>query len=217
MIRKILFSVLVLGLIFLCSTQTRAAAGADEGATAQVKAVLEKAMDIQTRPDLQGDSNRKERSKLIRQLIGENFLSGDMARESLGGNWEKLSSKQRTEFQDLFTRLFQDSYTRMVLNFLQKENIEYRGQSEQGKGARVQTVIMRANEHIPVNYDLVQKGGRWSIRDVEIDGVSIVENYRNTFQRVIQKESAEGLLKKLRVQSHAIRDASSSDSSTSDK
>ena len=205
MINRQIFPALLFGLVFLCSSQTFAAAG-NEGATAQVKQVLDKAMDIQTRPDLQGDSNRKARSKLIHQLISENFLSENMAQESLKGNWEKLSQKQRTEFQDLFTRLFQDSYTRMVLNFLQKEAIEYRSQSEESKAVKVQTVIMRANEHIPVHYDMVQKSGRWFIRDVEIDGVSIVENYRNTFQRVIQKESVEGLLQKLRVQSQAIRD-----------
>ena len=207
MIRRLILPSVLLSLVFLYSLPSPVRAGSED-ATAQVKAVLDKAMDIQTRPDLQGEAHRKERSKLIHQLIGENFLSDNMAKESLAGSWEKFSQKQRTEFQALFTKLFQDSYTRMVLNFLQKETIELRGQSEEGKAVRVRTVIMRSNEHIPVNYALVQKSGRWFIEDVEIDGVSIVENYKNTFQRVIQKESAAGLLQKLRVQSQAIRDDS---------
>lgn len=205
MMKRRIIPVLLVGMVFLGSVQTWAAAGS-ETATARVKAVLDKAMEIQTRPDLAGDVHRKERAKLVHQLIGENFLSADMARESLGANWGKLSQKQRTEFQGLFTKLFQDSYTRMVLNFLQQESIEYRGESEEGKSSKVKTVIMRSNEHIPVNYDLIQKSGRWSIKDVEIDGVSIVENYRNTFHRVIQTSSAEGLLQKLRVQSQSIGD-----------
>lgn len=173
-------------------------------AAAGVKQILDKAMDIQTRPDLKGEVNRKERARLIQRLIADNFLSEQMARDSLGGNWGKLSPGQRSEFQSLFIALFQDSYTRMVLNFLQQENIEYRGESLSRKGRLVKTVIMRSNEHIPVDYHAVQNGGRWMIQDVEIDGVSIVENYRKTFDRSIRAGSVDNLLQRMRVQKQAL-------------
>lgn len=185
-------------MLFLAAAPARA-----QQATEAVRNVLEKAMTIQTRPDLQGDAKRDERAKLIRQLISENFQADEMAKESLGSGWDKLTPKQRSEFQDVFTALFQDSYTRMVLNFLQRETIEYKGESSGGQKARVETVIMRSNEHIPVDYDLSPKGGRMLIRDVVIDGVSIVDNYKATFQRVIKTGSFEDLLKKMRLQREA--------------
>jgi phospholipid transport system substrate-binding protein len=169
-----------------------------------VKAVLDKAMEIQTRPNLEGDAHRAERAKLVRQVIAENFLAGQMAQESIKDQWDKISAAQRREFEDLFTILFQDSYTRMVLNFLKKENIEYKGESSESGGMRVGTVILHTNEHIPVDYHLVQKSGRWLIRDVDIDGVSIVSNYTNTFRKVIGKGSFEDLLEKMRLQQKAI-------------
>lgn len=178
--------------------------------TVAVKSVLNKAMAIQTRPDLQGEAQVKERGRLIRQLISESFWAEEMARESLKENWDKLSSGQRAEFQKLFTGLFQDSYTRMVLNFLQQENVEYREESPEGKGVKVSTTIMRANEHIPVDYHVAKKGNQWLITDVDIDGVSIVENYRNTFRRVIQTSSFDNLLQKMRLQSQAIQEGSAS-------
>ncbi len=173
---------------------------------AQVKSVLDKAMEIQTRPDLEGDAHRAERARLVRQIISENFLPQEMARESVKDQWDKISAAQRSEFQSLFTVLFQDSYTRMVLNFLKKENIEYSAESPEPGGMRVGTVIMRTNEHIPVDYHLIQKEGRWFIRDVDIDGVSIVDNYKNTFRRVIATSSFGDLLEKMRVQKKAIGD-----------
>lgn len=176
----------------------------DQGATAGVSQILNKAMEIQTRPDLAGEAKRKERASLVRNLIADNFLSDEMARESLKGRWESLSPKQQAEFRQLFTDLFQDSYTRMVLNFLQQENIEYRGESGKGGGRLVKTVIMRTNEHIPVDYQVVQKGNRWMINDVVIDGVSIVENYRNSFERVIRKSSVDDLLKRMKTQRQAL-------------
>lgn len=203
--RLLLISVLSVSLFALPGPARAAETG---GATAGVKAVLDRAMEIQTQPSLAGEANRKERAKLIRQLISESFLPGDMARAALEGHWDKLSSKQRSEFQEVFTSLFQDSYTRMVLNFLQKESIEYRGETPADKTVLVKTVIMRANEHIPVNYNVLQKNGRWFIKDVEIDGVSIVENYRNTFRKAIQTGSFDGLMQKMRLQ----RQASGTDS-----
>lgn len=167
-------------------------------------------MEIQTSPDLQGETNVKKRAQLIRQLIAEHFAAEEMAKESLKDNWDKLSQPQRSEYQKLFTTLFQDSYTRMVLNFLQKENVEYRPETSAGKGVTVPTTIMRANEHIPVDYHLSQKSGRWLITDVNIDGVSIVENYRNTFRRVIQTGSFDSLMQKMRLQSQAIQTDSAS-------
>jgi phospholipid transport system substrate-binding protein len=178
---------------------------ASTSGSAAVKSVLDKAMEIQTRPDLLGEANVKERTRLIRQLISENFAAEEMAKESLKDSWDKLSPAQRTEFQKLFTSLFQDSYTRMVLNFLQKETVEYGQESTENKGVKVLTTIVRANEHIPVDYHLVQKNGRWLIADVDIDGVSIVENYRSTFRRVIQTSSFDNLLQKMRLQSQAIQ------------
>jgi phospholipid transport system substrate-binding protein len=180
--------------------------GAATGATEAVKAVLDRAMEIQTREDLAGDDQRQERARLIRALIADNFLSEEMGRESIKEHWDNLSPKQRSEFLSLFAVLFQDSYIRLVLNFLQKEAIEYRAESPDNKGKVVPTVILRANEHIPVDYHMLQKGGRWMIRDVDIDGVSIVENYRNTFRRVILSGSFDTLLQKMRLQSQATAD-----------
>ena len=194
----------LMGWMLMGSAFLTADARAESGATAQVKVVLDRAMEIQTRPDLSGDAKRGERARLVRQLISENFLGEEMARESVKDYWDKISAPQRSEFRDLFIELFQDSYTRMVLNFLQRETIEYRGESQTAGGTKVGTVIMRANEHIPVDYHLKQQGGRWRIRDVEIDGVSIVDNYQNTFRRSIQAGSFDGLLNKMRTQRKAL-------------
>jgi phospholipid transport system substrate-binding protein len=174
--------------------------------TPEVKALLDRAMEIQTHPDLQGAGKRAERAQQIQKLISDSFLSTDMAKESLKDHWQDLSQAQRDEFQNLFVILFQNSYTRMVLNFLRKEAIEYPGVRTEKDGTVVQTKIMRANEHIPVDYHVVRRNGRWYILDVDIDGVSIVGNYRNTFRRFVASQSFDQLLQKMRLQSQAIED-----------
>lgn len=179
------------------------ASAQEAGAQPAVKNVLDRAMEIQTKAELQGDANRKERARLIRLLISESFLAEEMARESIAENWDKLSAKQRSEFSSVFKDLFQDSYTRMVLNFMQKETIEYKGESPTSGGVQVRTVIMRAAEHIPVDYKMERKNNNWYIRDVDIDGVSIVGAYKDKFRVVIKKDSFDGLMKSMKLQRQA--------------
>jgi hypothetical protein len=47
------------------------------------------------------------------------------------------------------------------------------------------------NEEIPVDYFLTAVQERWLIRDMNIDGAGIVQNYRKSFSRVIKQESFE--------------------------
>jgi phospholipid transport system substrate-binding protein len=185
----------------------RAWGGPQEVPTERVRSVLEQAMDIQSRPDLQGEAGRPQRAKLIRQLISENFLSREMAQESLGDRWESLKSEQKEEFRELFVDLFQDSYTRMVLNFLRRETVDYLGEALENGRMRVRTKILRTNEHIPVDYTLLRKDNGWFMVDVIIDGVSIVRNYQTKFRQVILSQSFDYLIKQMRLQSKAIKDS----------
>jgi phospholipid transport system substrate-binding protein len=184
-------------LIFLFAA---APLGAQSGATDLVRSVLGKAMDVQTKPELQGSEHLKERAALIHKLISESFLSGDMARESLEGHWEKLSAKQREQYQALFTSIFTDSYSRRVLDFLKRETIEYPGEVPEGKYTKVRTIIMRTNEHIPVDYIVEQTGQRWMIRDVIIDGVGTVETYRNGFGGFLRSHTFGDLIERMTLQ-----------------
>jgi ABC-type transporter MlaC component len=185
---------------FLIVIGTAAPLRAQPGAADQVRSVLDKAMDIQTKPELQGPELRKERAALIRKLISENFLTAEMARDSLQGYWEKLSAKQREQYQTLFTGVFTDSYSRRVLDFLKRETIEYPGETPEGNYIKVSTIIMRTNEHIPVDYILERKGRKWMIRDVIIDGVGTVETYRNGFGGFLRDHSFDALMQRMAIQ-----------------
>jgi len=188
---------------FLVVIGTAAPLRAQSGAADQVRSVLEKAMDIQTKPELQGPELRKERAALIRKLISENFLTAEMARESLVGYWEKLSAKQREQYQALFTAIFTDSYSRRVLDFLKRETIEYPGETPEGIYTKVSTIIMRTNEHIPVDYILERKEKKWMIRDVIIDGVGTVETYRNGFGAFLRNNAFDALIQRMATQKRA--------------
>ncbi len=173
--------------------------------TETVKKILNKVMEIQTDPKLR--KLRNKRRLAIKKVIQKNFDSTLMAKNALGSYWNKLSKKEKEEFAKLFEDLFQESYTKMVLDFLKKETIKYEKEEKRGDEVIVKTKILKMEDEIPVYYHLRKVGKRWLIFDVDIDEVSIVGNYRRAFSRVIRMASFKALMKKMRLQQEAIKKA----------
>jgi len=172
-----------------------------ETPTAYVRGILDKTMSIQNDASLTEASRRP----LIRQIIEKNFDFPMMARDSLGAAYGQVGAGQRQEFTQVFSYLFQDSYTRLVLNFLKRENVEYHRENREGSKARVDTTIVRTNESIPVTYLMHSAGQGWILYDVIVDGVSILQNYRTEFARAIRAKSFASLLDKMRTQVKSIK------------
>lgn len=173
--------------------------------TDYVRGILNQVMAIQTDPAMEGSSHEAQRSQLIHQIIERSFDFPAMARDALGPTYGRLSAGQRQEFTSTFSYLFQDSYTRMVLKFLKKENITYNRESREGNKAKVDTTIVRPNESIPVTYLMDQRGGGWLLYDVNVDGVSILNNYRTQFSQVVQTKGFGFLLERMKSQRQAIK------------
>ncbi len=170
--------------------------------TERVKAILEEVIAIQTNPQLKDFRNEKRIA--IKKIIARNFHFDSMVKQALGQHWQTLNDSKRSEFKVIFQDLFQESYTRLVLDFLGREKILYRQEEVRQNQAKVKTTILRLNEEISVDYALAEVGEKWLVEDVAIDGVSIMRNYQKSFSRVIQQESIEGLLKKMRLQQQTI-------------
>ena len=171
---------------------------------ARVQSMLEEVMAVQTNPELKGPTFRDQRRAAIKKIIAQNFDFEAMAKGSLGEYWEKLKGAERAEFKGIFQDLFQESYTKLVLDFLKREKILFNQEDLHPGKALVKTTIVRVNEEIPVDYFLNDAPGSWLIEDVAIDGVSIVRNYQRSFNQVIRRESYKSLLQKMRLQQQAI-------------
>ena len=50
---------------------------------------------------------------------------------------------------------------------------------------------------LPINYSMYLTNGEWKVYDVEIDGISLVINYRTTFANEIRQQGLDKLIAKL--------------------
>ena len=162
--------------------------------TETVKEVIEKALDVLKEP---GPS--EARRQKVKRIVDPHFDYEEMAKRSLGPAWGKLSPGQRQEFVALFAQLLEASYSDKIEKYAQRVKIDYTGEITSGDSVEVRTVVVKANDRIPLNYRLMNEGGTWKVYDVVIEGVSLVSNYRSQFSRIIHESSYAELVRRLKT------------------
>ena len=92
-----------------------------------------------------------------------------------------------------------NSYIGRIQGEYEDERIVYQEQKKiSTTKARVKTKILRRSNDIPVVYSMLQRDGSWKIYDVNIEGVSLVKNYRTQFGKILMKNSPSLLIERLK-------------------
>ena len=169
----------------------------------QVQSAIEKATAILNDPTLKSDAKKPERIERLRQVIFPKFDFAEMAKRSLGANWQRRTPQEQQEFVKLFRDLVESSYADNI-DAYNGEKVNIVGEKQEKDFAQVNTkIVNNKGEEFSVDYRLLQSGGDWKIYDVVIENISVVNNYRSQFNRVIAKTSFEDLLQKLREKQFA--------------
>jgi phospholipid transport system substrate-binding protein len=166
--------------------------------TDQVRATVDRVLAIVQDPKLKSTEKLKERRELLSKVISARFDFTEMAKRSMGAEWRRLTPSQQQQFVDLFTDLLRDAYVADIESY-KGEKVIYTRETEEEEFAVVQT-ILRSPEgtEYSLEYRLHLLGKEWKVYDVVIENVSIVNNYRSQFARVINRSSFDGLIRALR-------------------
>ena len=150
--------------------------------------------------------DQTDRRAKIRATIKTRFDFEAMSQRTLATNWRKATEQEREQFIDLFSQLIENTYIGKIEAYTD-EKIEYPGEKIKGSKAIVETLIIAASADIPVDYRLYKKGDTWLVYDVIIEGVSLVSNYRSSYQEIVKKEGFNGLLAKMQEKLDELRSA----------
>jgi phospholipid transport system substrate-binding protein len=157
-----------------------------------------------------------ERREKLRSMSARYFDFENMAKSTLGYHWRELTPAQREEFVPLFTDFIQDAY----LSKMQQTTIEK--VQQEAKTARIQftrqtyfgsdyaevfsSVSLRdQKDPLQVNYLMHQTDGRWRVYDVTVESISLIANYRNQFNRIINNQGFNALISELRAKREQLR------------
>lgn len=146
-----------------------------------------------------------DRQEKLRQLVNNNFDFTAMSRSALGYHWKDINDQQRQEFTQTFTAFIQDSYLSKIQDFSNLQ-VEFTGQSQPNPGySQVKTTVLQPGKQpIPLNY-MLRQGSKWLIYDVTVDNISIIANYRNQFNRVMNNQGFDTLLSDLKSKQQQLQ------------
>jgi phospholipid transport system substrate-binding protein len=167
--------------------------------TNQVHDSIDTVLKLVSDPELRKDARTAERRRMIRQVAAELFNFTEISQRSLGPHWRARTPAEREEFIELFGDLLEYAYISKI-EMYSGETIRYLGESVDGQQAVVKTrIVTKQGTEIPVDYRMMQNGSRWFVYDVNIEGVSLVSNYRSQFNAVIQRSGYRDLVAKLKA------------------
>jgi phospholipid transport system substrate-binding protein len=146
-----------------------------------------------------------EKRRELKPLMESHFDSAEMARSTLGYHWRSLTPDQRADFTQLFKDFIEAAYLDKVQDY-SGQQVQFGQSHTLGQGyAAVDTTIVDAGKNpIPVTYLLKQTGSGWKVYDVAVDNISIIANYRNQFNRVINEHGFPKLMADLRAKQRQL-------------
>jgi phospholipid transport system substrate-binding protein len=163
-----------------------------------VKTAAEKAIQILKDPALQGKDKKKERIDRLREVANPIFDYEEMAKRALGPHWRRRSPAEQEEFVKLFRDFLEKSYSDKVDLYDGQRVVFGRETIDQDFAQIESTFINSKREEFAVHYKLRRADGNWKIYDAVFENISIVNNYRSQFDRVIAKSSFDELKRLLK-------------------
>ena len=166
--------------------------------TNEVLAIVRKDKDIQS-------GNHQKAIDLVETKVLPHFDFTRMTQLSLGRDWRKATPEQQKTLADQFRTLLVRTYS-SALNGYKNQVIEFKPfkMKPGDTDVKVQTQISQSGSRpIPLDYYLEKLPQGWKVYDIEVDGISLVINYRESFASEVRRGGIEGLIKTLQAKNRS--------------
>ncbi len=137
---------------------------------------------------------------LIKDKILPHFSFPRMTQLAMGKNWAKASNEQKKALVNEFRALLVRTYSNSLTNYRDAViKIEQTTIDPAATRATVKAKVMQGNgqQPVPIDYSMEKTASGWKVYDVTVAGVSLVINYRGTFDSQIRDGGVEGLIASL--------------------
>lgn len=140
----------------------------------------------------------------LSQMADKIFDFEYMCRKAVGPYWRAFTDEQRKRAVSLFTELLENNYFGKLLEHMEeiqdlcRENFRVTGQEMLSSNkAVVHSFIVYRDKKYPVDYIMRDDDGEWQIYNVDIEGVSFLDNYSSQFRDMLGRKKPEVFLEKL--------------------
>ena len=176
----------------------------DYSPTTSVKNTIIDVLSILGNRELKQPGRSAERRQQVELVIRRHVNFRQMAQQSLGSPWAKLSDRERQGFENLFVELIRDTVANKIDQYFD-DQVLYLDEQREGSCAQVRTNLVGPKIDTSLDFRLENQSGEWLVYDVVIDGASIVTNYRIQFGRIIRDSTYAGLVEKMKQRALTVK------------
>lgn len=160
--------------------------------TLDVIAIVKQDKEIQA-------GNTKKVLDLVEAKVLPHFDFNHMTMLAVGKNWNRASPAQQQVLSKEFQTLLVRTYSNSLTNY-KNQVIEFKPLKMQpaDTDVTVRTEVKQAGtKPVPIDYSMEKTANGWKVYDVTVDGVSLVTNYRGSFNTQVRQGGIDGLIKSL--------------------
>src|SRR4051812_6692371 len=188
-------------LILLALFAVPAFAGPAGPGTAAVKSANEKISGLLKQKVTAGSPEEKALAGKVTTSIRDFLDIDELGKRAMADQWSKLTAAQQQEFLATLRSLIEDNYVKGLRSNLEY-SVDYTGEATEGGNLVVTTQINTKRHNRPykieVDYVVKKEGDKYKAWDVKTDGVGLVENYREQFNKIVEKDGFAGLIAKMK-------------------
>ena len=147
------------------------------------------------------EAARRARSERLTAILDDLLDYEALSENALGDHWGERSAEERERFVTLLRQLVERNYEGNLERILDYE-VTYEDEARRGDATVVTTSArsrsQRRQPPVEIQYTLRRADGAWRVVDVTTDGVSMVQNYRSQFHRIIGRDGWDELIARMR-------------------
>lgn len=154
---------------------------------------------------------------LVEQVLLPHVDMDVMSRFVLGKHWRTASAEQRERFSGEFKNLLIRFYISALVENPDKIDellantdglITYFAPNvdddARKTSVRAEVQMPNGGPKVPVVFSLFQKEGKWLLYDVNVDGISLVTNYRSSFSTEVSRQGLDTLIDRLAARNQEL-------------
>ena len=190
---KSLFS-LFLGAFVWCTS-----AFAQESPDALIQKVTDEVLTIVRQDKDIQNGNTKKAIELVEVKVLPHFNFQRMTALAMGRDWKKATGEQQEKLSQEFKTLLVRTYSNALTGY-KDQTIRYKPTKMQSGDTEVVVkteVVQPGGRPIQLDYSVEKQNEGWKVFDVVVAGVSLVTNYRETFNQEVRANGVDGLVQML--------------------
>lgn len=190
---KSLFS-LFLGAFVWCTS-----AFAQESPDALIQKVTDEVLTIVRQDKDIQNGNTKKAIELVEVKVLPHFNFQRMTALAMGRDWKKATGEQQEKLSQEFKTLLVRTYSNALTGY-KDQTIRYKPTKMQNGDTEVVVkteIVQSGGRPIQLDYSVERQNEGWKVYDVVVAGVSLVTNYRETFNQEVRANGVDGLVQML--------------------